>query len=448
LKTMPRDPRVFAVLLREHRTAAGLSQEELAERAGLSRRGISDLERGVRRAPHPVTVRRLAEALGLDATQRAALLESARSGVREPAADEPALMPLPVASTSFVGRERELAEVTQLLEGSRLLTLTGAGGTGKTRLAVEAARANSTAYADGTALVSLAPVVDPKLTAAAVAQALGIRDTTGRPLVKSLVAYLRTRRLLLVLDNFEHLLEAAPLVSELLRACSSLAVLTTSREAFHLADEQEYVVPPLALPPTGHDVPAAGVLDCASVRLFAQRARRLVPEFSLTPETARTVGEICLRLDGLPLAIELAAARVKVLSPAMLLERLEHRLPLLVGGPRDVPAHQRTLRSTIAWSYHLLSSHEQRLFRELAVFAGGCTLPATEAVSMLGLATSETVVDCVTSLVNKNLVRSEREIRLTRRGSCFSRRSASSPSSNSPQVAMPTPSASGMRPGF
>jgi predicted ATPase/DNA-binding CsgD family transcriptional regulator/DNA-binding XRE family transcriptional regulator len=400
-------PAQFARLLQQYRAAAGLSQEELADRAGLSRRGISDLERGERRSPHPATVRRLAAGLGLDAVERAALLASIRPAMADGALEEPALLPLPVPPTSFIGRARELAEVGRLLGCTRLLTLTGAGGSGKTRLALEAACANPDAYPDGTALVLLASVADAELVAPTLARALGVRETAGRPLGESLVAYLRPRRLLLLLDNFEHLLEAAPLVGELLGACPRLAILATSREALRLREEQEFAVPPLELPPTARDAPAAALLECASVQLFVQRAAQLVPNFTVPLESARTVADICLRLDGLPLAIELAAARAKVLSPALLLERLEHRLLLLVGGARDLPARQRTLRDTIAWSHDLLMESDRRLFRCLAVFAGGCTLAAAEALCEAEADPGRPVLDGLASLVDKNLVQRE-----------------------------------------
>ena len=399
-------PGSFAALLRQYRANAGFSQEELAELAGLSRRGISGLERGERRWPHQATVRRLAAALNLDAVERAALLASAQS-VAPDAAARIALPPLPVAPSSFVGRERELAHVRRLLGCTRLLTLTGAGGSGKTRLALEAARASVEDYPDGAALVLLAQLADPELVAATIAQVLGVRDIAGQPLIETLKTQLRPRRLLLLLDNFEHLLSAAPLVGDLLAGCPRLVVLATSREALRLREEQEFPVPPLELPPVGRDAPATALLQCASVELFAQRAAQMVPDFTVTVASARTVADICLRLDGLPLAIELAAARAKVLSPSLLLERLEHRLPLLVGGARDLPARQRTLRDTIAWSNDLLVPGDQRLFRRLAVFAGGCTLEVAEAVCQSNADLGRSVLDGLGSLVDKHLLQRE-----------------------------------------
>ena len=256
-------------------------------------------------------------------------------------------------------------------------------------------------------LVLLAPLADPELVVPTIAQVLGVRDIAGQPLIETLKTQLRSRRLLLLLDNFEHLLSAAPLVGDLLAGCPQLVVLATSREALRLREEQEFPVPPLELPPVRRDAPATALLQCASVELFAQRAAQMVPDFTVTVASARTVADICLRLDGLPLAIELAAARAKVLSPSLLLERLEHRLPLLVGGARDLPARQRTLRDTIAWSHDLLVPGDQRLFRRLAVFAGGCTLEVAEAVCQSKADLGRSVLDGLGSLVDKHLLQRE-----------------------------------------
>jgi predicted ATPase/class 3 adenylate cyclase len=281
---------------------------------------------------------------------------------------------LPVPPTTFLGRERELHELSALLaEGSvRLLTLTGVGGSGKTRLAVQAAAEASELYPDGLFWVGLAPLRDPALVTASIARALGTKD--------ELAEHIGSKRLLLVLDNFEQLVEAAPEVVELLSACPGLTVLVTSREPLHLSVEREYAV--LAL------------RESDAVSLFHERVRAFGTDVVENGESV----EICRRLDHLPLAIELAAARVKVLSPRALLERLEQRLPLLTGGPHDVPARQRTLRATIDWSYELLDAHEQRLFARLAVFAGGCTLEAAESICAAEL-------DTLQSLVDKSLLR-------------------------------------------
>jgi predicted ATPase/DNA-binding CsgD family transcriptional regulator/DNA-binding XRE family transcriptional regulator len=398
-------PGLFALLVQRYRAAAGLSQEELAERAALSRRGISDLERGERRSPRPATVRRLVEALDLAPADRSALLASAQHAATLRPSQ---VVALPVPPSPLVGRERELAELRRLLDRSRLLTITGAGGSGKTRLALEAVRVSADDFANGAALVLLAPLADAEFVAPAIAQVLGIRDIVGRPLRETLITKLRPRQLLLMLDNFEHLLDAAPLVSDLLAACPRLTVLATSREALHLREEQQFPLPPLQLPQTDRNAAARVLFECASVELFRQRAAQFAPDFRLSPESARIVADICLRLDGLPLAIELAAARTRVLSPTLLLERLDSRLPLLVGGARDLPARQRTLRDTIGWSHELLGLDDRQLFRRLAVFAGGCTLRAAEAVSADDSVSGQSVLDGLQSLVDKNLVQRER----------------------------------------
>ena len=289
---------------------------------------------------------------------------------------------LPLQPTPFLGRERETAEIVAVLRApdTRLLTLAGPGGTGKTRLALQAAADLLEDFPDGVFFVPLAPLSDPELVPAAIARTLGIREEGDQPLWERIRHELATKQLLLVLDNVEHLVEAAPAVGELLAACPRLKVLATSRLPLRLRAEREYPVPPLALPPVSEASPEE-LLRYEAVRLFVERAQAVRPGFTLTAETRPVVAEICRRLDGLPLAIELAAARVRILPPAMLLARLEKRLPLLTGGPRDAPARQRTLRNTIAWSHDLLASEDQILFRRLAVFAGGAALEAAEAVA-------------------------------------------------------------------
>jgi non-specific serine/threonine protein kinase len=308
---------------------------------------------------------------------------------------------LPVETTCFIGRKRETADVIRLLGSARLLTLTGPPGTGKTRLAVHVAWEMISTFQDGVYLVPLAPISDLALVANAIARALGVSETPGQPIAETLKQVLHDRQTLLVIDNFEHLLQAAPLVSELLAATSRLQVLATSREVLHLYGEQEYVVPLLELPDPQHLDP--GVLAaCESVALFTERASQVQPDFELADENALDIAKICVRLEGLPLAIELAAARIRLMTPKILLARLSSRLETLVGGPRDVPLRQQTLRHTIDWSYNLLTDEEKLLFVRLAVFRGGRSPEAIEAVCQPGLSIDP--LEGTESLLNKSLL--------------------------------------------
>jgi predicted ATPase/DNA-binding CsgD family transcriptional regulator len=289
---------------------------------------------------------------------------------------------LPTSLTGLVGREREIAAVCALLRGgARLVTLIGPGGVGKTRLAVRVAADLVPQWPDGVVFVGLAAIADSDLVVPTIAQALGVREGPDRPLVERLGAYFGERHLLLVLDNLEHLLEATPHVAVLLAACPGLTILATSRTVLRLSGEQVFPVPPLALPDATRPPALDEIAEPEAVALFAQRAGAADPDFVLTPENAAAVVEIVRRLDGLPLAIELAAARIRSLTPAALLARLSDRLRLLTGGARDLPARQRTIRDAIAWSHDLLTPAEQACFRRLAVFAGGFTLEAAEAVT-------------------------------------------------------------------
>jgi predicted ATPase len=263
----------------------------------------------------------------------------------------------------------------------RLLTLTGPGGVGKAHLALQSAADVADAFPDGVWFVDLAPVAAPDLVAPTIAHVLGVRDAGSEPIADRLHAYLRPKQLLLVLDNFEQVVAAAPFVAGLLGGCPHVTVLVTSRVRLRVASEREYAVPPLELvvPDGQHDV--QDVARATAVRLFVERAQAVAGEFTLTSENAEAIAEICRRLDGLPLAIELAAARIKILPPAALLTRLERRLPVLTSGNRDLPARQQTMRNTLAWSYDLLSSEEQALFRRLSVFVGGFSLEAAEGVA-------------------------------------------------------------------
>ena len=316
----------------------------------------------------------------------------------------PRPMNFPTQLTMFIGRRRELAEVGKLLERRevRLLTLTGPGGTGKTRLAVQVAAELQSRFLDGAVFVALGPVDDPGLVMSTIAQTLGIKETTGQSVLQSLVEHVGDRRLLLLLDNFEQVLAAAPAVVDLLMACQQLTVLVTSRAALRLSGEHTYPVPPLSLPDRDHTKVTGDVQSSEAVALFVQRARAVVPGFAISDANAPVLTEICRRLDGLPLAIELAAARSRLLPPQALLARLERRLQLLKDGPRDLPFRQQTLRATIDWSYDLLEPDERTLFARLAVFVGGCTLEAAEAVCNVD--GHQDVLGDLDALVEKNLV--------------------------------------------
>lgn len=301
---------------------------------------------------------------------------------------------LPAQPTSFVGREREVLASRHLLEQprTRLLTLTGPGGVGKTRLGLQVAAELLDAFADGVFLAELAPVLSAELVMTTVAKALGVQVIANRPVAETVADHLREKQLLLILDNFEHVLAATSEVASLLATCPRLKVLATSREALHLSGEQQLGVPPLAATEE-------------AVTLFMQRARAVKPDFDASGDAGGAVAQICHRLDGLPLAIELAAARVKMLSPGAMLARLDRRLEVLTGGPRDLPARQQTLRQAIAWSDELLDPEEQGLFRRAAVFVGGFTLEAVEAV--VGKDDAIDVLSAMTSLVDKSLLRQD-----------------------------------------
>jgi predicted ATPase len=396
----------FGVLLKRHRLAARLSQEDLAELARLSTRGISDLERGVRRTPRRATVTLLASALSLGPADLGRF-EAAGTGSAA-SLNLSALRPhnLPAPPTTLIGRSGELGDALAKLARKevRLLTLTGAGGVGKTRLAHAVGLALLHRYGERVWQVELAPLRDTGLVAGAISEVLGLEETSDSPLVERLVKHLCGRPILLLLHNFEHLPAAAALVARLLASCPKLRVLVTSRAPLHLQDEHELPVLPLAVPDPKHLPTLPELARNPSVELFVRRAQAVRPDFTLDPANAETVAAICRRLDGLPLALELAAARMKILTAQALLLLLGQRLPLLTGGPQDVPERQRTLRNTLAWSYDLLSGREQSLFRRLSVFTSGCTMATVKSVCRAGDDTGGPMLDWVTALLDQNLL--------------------------------------------
>ena len=411
----------FGELLRDHRRAADLTQEELAERAGISPRSISDLERGGAHVPRRDTVGLIARALGLTGSEREAfesLVERRRRrGYSQPehelasrAHAEARFAPTPVprkhnlprALTSFIGREPELAELGPILAGAPLLTLVGPGGVGKTRLAEELVRTHATDYADGCWVVELAGLADPALLPGAVAAAVGLRDFHAGDTTARLAEYLRSRQLLIVLDNCEHLIAAcADLAARLLRACPYLQVVATSREPLAVSGETIWRVPPLEVP---NDEVYDELTQVAAVRLFVDRAQAVNNQLTLTDNNAPAIARICRAVDGIPLALELAAARTRLLTVEQLADRLQEDADVLSGPNRAGLPQHRTIRATIDWSHQLLDAPEQLLLRRLAVFAGGWTLKLAEDVtSGAGIERSD-VLQLLAQLVDKSMV--------------------------------------------
>lgn len=399
----------FGHWLRQRRKALRLSVVDLAQRVGCATVTLHKIEADERRPSQQIAAK-LADQLAIALTDRPAFIQAARGqfGVERLASlvtPNHRRTNLPTQPSRLIGRAREVAQVCTMLgtPDVRLVTFTGSGGIGKTRLALQVASEVLDDFADGVWLVELASVIDPSLVLSTIAQALGVQESSAQPLFQSLTIHLRAKQLLLVLDNFEHVIAAATKVADLLGAAPQLTVLVTSREVLHLYREHEFPVPSLSIPDVQR-LPALVELNkYEAVRLFVERGQAVHPDFVITDETAPAVAEICQRLDGLPLAIELAAARVRLLPPQAMLGRLDDPLTFLTGGWRDVPARQQTLRATIDWSYNLLSVGEQQLLARLAVFVGGWTIEMAEAICA-GDSLPFTILDGMEALTAKSLV--------------------------------------------
>jgi predicted ATPase/DNA-binding XRE family transcriptional regulator len=407
----------FAGLLRLFRLRAGLTQEGLAEQAGVSQATIASLEQGLRRRPYTHTLRAISRALKLDSQDHAAMLARVSAvhdrlgGRPRQNSTRPALPPESgvhalVLSIPIIGREADVAAVSELLFApqARLVTLVGPGGVGKTRLALAVGTAVADLFPNGVFFVDLAPLRDHRLIPATILKALDVQAAGGKNVRELLFEHLHERFALLVLDNFEHLLGGAQFLGELLGVCSRVVVLATSRIALRVRAERRFAVEPLAQP-AGEQPTFADIASSPAVRLFVERAQLVAPEFALEPQNARNIAAICRRLDGMPLAIELAAARFGVLGPEFLLRRLDRQLQLLTSGPPDLPDRQRTLSNTLAWSYGLLGPREQMLLRRLSVFAGGWTLSAAETVCSSTDLPPDEVLEPLNGLVDNYLIR-------------------------------------------
>lgn len=411
----------FGDQVRRLRVLAGMSQEDLAERSGLSVRGISDLERGLRRAPRLATVRMLADALKLDERSRRELIAASRASARAasipPVSSTTELEPLSPARTTLlpresnrlIGRASEQREILALFhdQTTRLITLAGPGGTGKTRLAMHLANVLKPTFDGGVFVVRLSQLSDPDLVVPTIASVVGVNESADGSFHDGLVSRLARHSVLLLLDNFEHVVSASHDVSLLLQALPDLIILVTSRVPLRIQMERVYRVPPLAVPDPQATTAPEDIERFPALALFVERARMADASLQVRPATMREVQAICERLDGLPLAIELAAARTRVLTISELLALLERDSLVLTNGARDLPRRHQSLRDTIEWSYALLSVDEQQLFRTVSVFSGGWTLESAERVAT-GMYTGiarHAVLDSLTTLVDHSLVR-------------------------------------------
>ena len=388
----------FGHLLKRYRQSARLTQETLAERVGYSPNYISMLERGVR-SPAPATVDAFAQALDLTAADRT-ILDAAALGLQAPV--EPHL---PLTHGRLIGREQDAELIISLLHQPdvRLMTLIGPGGVGKTRLAEQIAAALSDDFSDGILFVDLSPVNGPGRVPSVIAQVLELREASGELIQDRLLGYLRKKEMLLLLDTFERVLDAASFISNLLTQCPRIKVLATSRAPLRLREEQQFQVQPLTFPTSTSRLSTDDLLQFSAVALFVHRTRLVKPDFKNDIDSLKIIAELCRRLDGLPLAIELAAARVKHLPLSELRDQSVHRLEILTGGPRDVPERQQRMSDTIAWSYELLNPAEQRIFRQLSVFVGSWSLQAAQFLCSTDVEHAN-LLDALRVLVDNSLV--------------------------------------------
>jgi predicted ATPase/DNA-binding XRE family transcriptional regulator len=409
-------PHSFGYWLKRRRKALDLTQAELASQVGCSAAAIRKLEAEERR-PSVQIVERLAEIFNIPQNEQVTFLRFARGDwtltPSESIEDSPwrtsTISPrsnLPASPTALIGREQEIAKLSEYLfnPSIRLITLIGPPGIGKTRLSIQAARVTLPNFSDGVFFVALAPLEDPNLLAPTIVQTLGFVERESKSPVERLKDGIGGKHILLVLDNLEHLIEGvAPLVSELLTSCPHLQILTTSREALRILGEWLYSVPTLDVPKEGSSIDMETVSEFPALTLFAERARAVRLDFDLNADNIETVATICTQLDGLPLAIELIAARIRLMPPESLLDRLNDQFTLFADGMRALPARQKTLHNAIAWSYNLLSDEEQKLFAYLSVFSGGFTFEAAEAI-FSRIVTDKPVTDLITSLLDKSLL--------------------------------------------